>query len=256
LKHLREHATAGYEPVKMASTSIMTGGCGAGVFSPAGRSTGPVEVVTMTLLDELDQDIVKTIESVAATKSYPRNTIIISQGDETDAFYLVLSGKLLVLILNEDGRQIVLGTLQPGDYFGELSCLDGDARSATIMTREASKCLVLSKDGFHSLCREHPSLIWALIRDLVRKLRRSTRKIEELAFMDVYGRVVRYLSEIQDNDKVIEKRLTHQDIAHAVGASREMVSRIMKELSDRGYIKQAKGRIRILKNLPFDNNNL
>ncbi len=207
----------------------------------------------MTLFDELDQDIVKNIESLAATRSYPKNTIVINQGDDSDAFYLVLSGELLVLILHEDGRQIVLGTLQPGDYFGELSCLDGDARSATIMTKEASKCLVLSKDGFHNLCSEHPSLIWALIRDLVRKLRKSTRKIEELAFMDVYGRVARYLSEIQDDDRVIEKRMTHQDIAYAVGASREMVSRIMKELSGRGYIKQAKGRIQILKNLPFDN---
>ncbi len=210
----------------------------------------------MALLDELDQDIVKNIESLAATRSYPKNTIIINQGDESDAFYLVLSGKLLVLILHEDGRQMVLGTLQPGDYFGELSCLDGDARSATIMTREPCKCLVLSKDRFHNLCREHPALIWSIIRDLVRKLRRSTRKIEELAFMDVYGRVARYLSEIQDEDKVIEKRMTHQDIAYAVGASREMVSRIMKELSGRGYIRQAKGRIKILKNLPFDNNNL
>jgi CRP/FNR family cyclic AMP-dependent transcriptional regulator len=211
-------------------------------------------VEAMTLLDELDKDTIKTIESLAAARSYPKNAIIINQGDESDAaFYLVLSGKLAVLILHEDGRQMVLGTLQPGDYFGELSCVDGDPRSATIMTKEPCKCLVLSKKGFHNLCSEHPSLIWTLIRDLVQKLRRSTRKIEELAFMDVYGRVARFLSEIRDEDNVIEKRLTHQDIAYAVGASREMVSRIMKELSDGGFIKQAKGRIRMLKKLPFDN---
>jgi CRP/FNR family cyclic AMP-dependent transcriptional regulator len=212
----------------------------------------PVEVLEMTLLDDLDRDTLKAIESLAVTKSYPKNSIIINQGDDTDAFYLVLSGRAVVVILHEDGRQIVLGTLCPGDYFGELSCLDGDIRSATILTKEPCKCLVISKDRFQNVCSEHPSLIWVLIRDLVQKLRRATHKIEELAFTDVYGRVVRFLGENQET-KTIEHKLTHQDIAHAVGASREMVSRVMKELALQGYIKQAKGRITILREiLPDD----
>jgi CRP/FNR family transcriptional regulator, cyclic AMP receptor protein len=210
------------------------------------------EVGEMSLLDELDKDTLKAIESLAATRSYPKNSIIISQGDESDAFYLMLSGQAVALILHEDGRQIVLCTLSPGDYFGELSCLDGDTRSATILTKAPCKCLVISQDRFHGLCRDHPSLIWLLLRDLVHKLRRATRKIEELAFMDVYGRVARFLSENQE-EYVIEQRMTHQDIAYAVGASREMVSRVMKELAVQGYVQQSKGRIRLLKDIPFHN---
>ncbi|MCU0573937.1 MAG: Crp/Fnr family transcriptional regulator [Syntrophobacteraceae bacterium] len=210
----------------------------------------------MTLLDELDRDTICSIEAMAATRAYPKNAIIVHQGDESDAFYVVLSGSLQALIVHEDGRQIVLGTLVPGDYFGEMSCLNGDTRSATIMTREPCKCLVLSRAGFHNLCNEHPSLIWVLIRDLVRKLRRATRRIEELAFTDVYGRVARFLTETQDEDLPVERRVTHQDIAYAVGASREMVSRIMKDLAARGYIEQAKGRITLLKNPPFDSGDL
>jgi len=137
LKHPGEHSTTGHESGKLASASIMARRELSSSSSHLRKIHGPGEGDVMALLDELDQDIVKNIESLAATRSYPKNTIIINQGDESDAFYLVLSGKLLVLILHEDGRQMVLGTLQPGDYFGELSCLDGDARSATIMTNPA-----------------------------------------------------------------------------------------------------------------------
>lgn len=205
----------------------------------------------MTLLDELDRDTLKAIEAMAVTKSYPRNSIIINQGDETDAFYLVLSGRATVLILHEDGRQIVLGTLYPGDYFGELSCLDGDIRWATILTKEPCKCLVNSKERFQSVCRKHRSLIWVLIRHLVQRLRKATRKIEELAFTDVYDRVVCSLRDTREGG-TLEHKPTHQDIAHAVGAWREMVSRVMKELAVQGYIKQTQGRITLLRDIPGD----
>jgi CRP/FNR family cyclic AMP-dependent transcriptional regulator len=210
------------------------------------------EVDEMTLLNGLDTQTIDTIESLAVTKSYPKNSIIINQGDESDAFYLMLSGMAMAMILHEDGRQIVLGTLQPGDYFGEISCLDGELRSATVMAREPCKCLMISKKDFHDLCREHPGLVWSLIQDQVRKLRKATRKIEELAFMDVYSRVARYLIENKEQH-IIEQKLTHQDIAFVVGSSREMVSRVMKELALNGYIRQAKGSVRILKDLPFHN---
>ena len=210
----------------------------------------------MTLLDELDSETISSIEAMAATRAYPKNAIIVHQGDESDAFYVVLSGRLEAILVHEDGRQIALGTLAPGDYFGEMSCLNGDTRSATIMTREPCKCLVISRAGFHNLCKEHPSLIWVIIRDLVRKLRRATRRIEELAFTDVYGRVARFLTEIQHGDFPVVRRVTHQDIAYAVGASREMVSRIMKDLAPRGYIEQARGSIRLLRNPPFDRSDL
>lgn len=217
---------------------------------------GTTGVPPVTLLDELDRDTISGIEAIAATRVYPKNAVIIHQGDDSDAFYVVLSGRLEALIVHEDGRQIVLGTLAPGDYFGEMSCLNGDSRSATIMAREPCKCLVISRTAFHSLCHEHPSLIWVLVRDLVRKLRRATRRIEELAFTDVYGRVARYLTEVQDEALPVERRVTHQDIAYAVGASREMVSRVMKDLAAKGYIEQAKGRVKVLKNPPIDSGDL
>ncbi len=205
----------------------------------------------MSLMDELDKDVIAGIEAMACTRNYPKNAFIVQQGDESDAFYLVLSGRLEAILIHEDGRQITLGSLQPGDCFGELSCLNGETRSATIVTREPCKCLVMSRTMFNELSLEHPYFIWSLVRDLVRKLRRATRRIEELAFLDVYGRVARFLTEMDDKNFPAARRVTHQDIAHAVGASREMVSRVMKDLANGGFIQQAKDRIRVLKRPPF-----
>ena len=203
------------------------------------------------LFKDLDREAAGLLESTCKIVTYPENTIIIHQGDETDAIYGLLSGKAVVMLLDADGKQMVLGVMRPGESFGEMSCLDGQARSATVMTREPSRLAVIPRSAFVQIVKQHPVILWRLVTLLVQRLRKATRKIEALAFMDVYGRVARLLSEHREELRIDNEPLTHEEIAQMVGASREMVSRVMKRLAEKGYIKKIKGHIIILKKLVY-----
>ena len=205
----------------------------------------------ISLFDDLDREIAQQIQDSCKIVSYPENTIIIHQGDETDSLFSLLSGKAIVMLLDDDGKQVVLNVLRPGDSFGEMSCLDGELRSATVMTREPSRFAVISRSAFITIVNRHPAMLWRLNALLIQRLRKATRKIEDLAFMDVYGRVARLLSECRDELGLGIEPITHEEIAQMVGASREMVSRVMKKLTDKGYIKREEGRIIILKKLAY-----
>jgi len=143
--------------------------------------------------------------------------------------------------------------LGPGDYFGEIALIDGESRSATIVTTEASELLVISSDDFQRTLMSSPELMFNLLKVLARKVRIATDKLETLAFDDVYGRLVKLLIQLakpQDNVWIVEERLTHQEIANMIGSSREMVSRILGALTAGGYISIDKKRIRIERKLP------
>ncbi|MFO7605940.1 MAG: Crp/Fnr family transcriptional regulator [Desulfurivibrionaceae bacterium] len=203
-----------------------------------------------------DPDLDK-IKQAAIKKVYPKNTIILSEGDLTDSLYIVACGKVKVTIIDEHGKEIILSILGPGDYFGEMTALEaGSARSACVVTREKSEVLILSKKEFRKIISANPDIVFSLLKDSIERLREANKKIESLALMDVYGRVARLFLQMAgvDNDtgkQVIDERLTHQDIANMVGSSREMVSRVMKELCRGGYISVNHKIIEINKKLPY-----
>ncbi|MDH5326629.1 MAG: Crp/Fnr family transcriptional regulator [Gammaproteobacteria bacterium] len=201
-------------------------------------------------LPEADRN---AIAELATIRSFPRNTIIISEGDDSDSMYVVLSGKVKVYLSDDEGKEIIINILKDGDYFGELALLDESPRSASVMTQEDSKLAVLSKTAFEDCLKTNPGIALEVIKGLSARLRNLTDNVKSLALMDVYGRVARTLldmSETHDGVQVITQKLTQRDIASMVGASREMVSRILKDLSIGGYITIENKTITINEKLP------
>ncbi len=205
------------------------------------------------LFSTLDDNGMNYLKDVAVKRSFPKNTVLFSRGDQSDALYLLYEGSAKAIINDETGKEIVLSTIGPGEYFGEISFLDGEARSATVMTREPVQVLIVYKNDFKKILFSNPDIVFRLLKELLKKLRRSTEQIESLAFMDVYKRIANLLLQLakpQNAKWVIEEKLTHQEISNRVGSSREMVSRIMKQLQTGGYISTDRKKIIIHKKLP------
>ncbi|MFO7685687.1 MAG: Crp/Fnr family transcriptional regulator [Desulfobacterales bacterium] len=202
----------------------------------------------------LDDDALDRLARVAVRKKFTRNTVLLSEGDITDSLYVIVSGKVKTIITDENGREIILSISGAGDYFGEMALIDGEPRSATIVTREACRLLVFSKEDLKEILRTNPDMVFSLLKGLVKRLRETDKKIESLALMDVYGRIAQLLMQMaiaKEDFYVIDEPLTHQEIANMVGASREMVSRILNELSRGGFIRVEKKIITVLKKLPY-----
>ena len=200
----------------------------------------------------LDDTTIRFFEKTAVRKRYPKNSILLSKGDESDSLYIVCSGKAHVIARDEQGKEIVLSVIGPGEYFGEMAALDGGPRSATIVTKEPSEILVIRGNDFRDSLSSNPDLMFNLVRVLLMRLRMADEKIESLAFMNVCDRVSSFLmqaAEPQGDTWIVREALTHQEIADMVGSSRETVSRAIKELQKAGHISIEKKRITIHKEL-------
>jgi CRP/FNR family cyclic AMP-dependent transcriptional regulator len=191
-----------------------------------------------------DADLTAVGSHVVA-RSYPKNTIIVSEGDKTDLLFIILEGRVKAFVSDGEGHDMVLSTQGPGEYFGEM-VLDEGPRSASIMTLEPSRFLVVQKNDFRDFVVKNPAFAFSLIEKLIHRARSLTANVKSLALMDVYGRVARLLLELAEETGgklTIPQRLTQQDIASRIGASREMVSRILKDLSSGGYLTQSRSGI-------------
>jgi CRP/FNR family cyclic AMP-dependent transcriptional regulator len=200
----------------------------------------------------LTEEELRALSGEGVVKAFPKQAVIVNEGDETDSLYVILSGRVKVFLCDEAGKEIVLGTQGPGEYFGEM-VLDGGPRSASVMTLEPSRFAVVPKTKFREFLRNQPDFSVHLIEKLIRRTRALTDSVKSLALMDVYGRVARLLLELateEDGKFVINEKLTQQDIANRVGASREMISKIFKDLSGGGYITIKGRRITINRTPP------
>jgi CRP/FNR family cyclic AMP-dependent transcriptional regulator len=197
----------------------------------------------------------ETLRSIAASgviRTYPRNTVLINEGDVGDALYVLLSGRVKVFSSNEAGREFVIDFHGPGEYVGEMS-LDGAPRSASVMTVEPTTCAVVSRMQFRDFVLAHPDFAMHLIERLIHRVRVTTSNLKSLALSDVYGRLVRLLNALaveRDGRLVVPEKLTQQDIADRVGASRDMIGKLMKDLVGGGYLGVEERTITILKKLP------
>ena len=178
-------------------------------------------------------------ESVVKTR-FKRGESIVEQGKKSNALSIILTGRARVVTTDSRGREVILATMQPGDHIGEMSLIDNEPHSATVRAEIQTDVLMLGRLEFARCLPESSSMAYAVMRGLVHRLRQADRKIESLALMDVYGRVARALLEFAvadaDGKAVIRDKVSRQDLAKMVGASREMVSRVMKDLEDRGFI--------------------
>jgi CRP/FNR family cyclic AMP-dependent transcriptional regulator len=192
------------------------------------------------LFSQLPDGQLLLLTRVLSRKAYPKNSTVIAAGDSTDALYIVISGRLKVIMGDNEGREVILAILDQGEFFGEMGLIAQAPRSATVTTIEPCELLTITRADFTKCLQENFDLTMNVIRGLVKRLREADKKIGSLALMDVYGRVARHLMETAetiDGQKVVTKKLTKQDIAKTVGASREMVSRVMKELQTSGRIE-------------------
>ena len=195
---------------------------------------------TVPLFTTFPEDQLRMLTMVVTRKSAPRSTTIMAGGDPTDSLYIVLSGRLKVMMSDSEGKEVILSILGPGEFFGEMGLIDDEPRSATVITIEPCELLSIAKRDFKKALAENFEMTMAVMRGLVKRLREADRKIGSLALLDVYGRVARLLLDMAENvdgEKVVTKRLPKQDIAKMIGASREMVSRVMKDLQTGGYIE-------------------
>jgi len=200
----------------------------------------------------LGEDEIQALAARGSVRSFPKNTIILSEGDDTDTLYVIVSGRIKVFLSDDAGKEVILRTQGPGDYFGEIA-LDGRPRSASVMTLEPSRFLVIPRANVRDFIGSHPEFAVHMIEKLIDRVRALTENFKSLALLDVYGRVARLLLDLaneQDGRLVVEERLTHQDIADRVGASREMISKIFKSLTQGGYISVDKRRITINRTPP------
>ncbi|MGQ0654033.1 MAG: Crp/Fnr family transcriptional regulator [Betaproteobacteria bacterium] len=192
------------------------------------------------LFASFPEDQLRMLSTMVMRRSAPRSTTIMAGGDPTDSLYIVLSGRLKVMMSDSEGKEVILSILGPGEFFGEMGLIDDEPRSASVVTMEPCELLSVSKRDFNKCLAENFEMAMAVMRGLVRRLREADRKIGSLALLDVYGRVARLLLDMAENvngEKVVTKRLPKQDIAKMIGASREMVSRVMKDLQMGGYIE-------------------
>ncbi len=192
------------------------------------------------LFTSFPDEQLRMLVTVVSRKSATRATTIMAGGDATDSLYIVLSGRLKVMMSDAEGKEVILSILGPGEFFGEMGLIDDAPRSASVVTLEPCELLYLSKRDFKKCLAENFEMAMAVMRGLVRRLREADRKIGSLALLDVYGRVARLLLDMAEDvngEKIVTKRLPKQDIAKMIGASREMVSRVMKDLQVGGYIE-------------------
>ncbi|MEH6909801.1 MAG: Crp/Fnr family transcriptional regulator [Oceanicoccus sp.] len=195
---------------------------------------------SVEIFEGLTQQELEVLANSGVMRSYPKNTVIINENDLADSLYIIETGRVKVYCSDKNGKEFIMNTLGAGDYFGELALLDDDRRSASVRTMEKASFLIIYKEDFNKVLLQQANIAATLIRNLTRRVRKLTQDVKALALQDVYGRVTTVLTTLadarEDGTSIIPEKLTQQDIADRVGASREMVARILKDLTIGEYI--------------------
>jgi len=199
---------------------------------------------TVPIFSELGPADLDKLVRLAARKRYPKDGVVFFENEAGDTLFMVADGRIKVTILGDDGREVILSVLGAGEFFGDMSLLDNEPRSATAIAAEDSELLSLSRVDFEGLMKENPGIMHTLIRVLTSRLRHANHQISTLALLDVYGRVARVIVDLARDDgrrlkdgRIAFQRPTHQEIANRIGTTRETVTRMLKDLQRQGMIK-------------------
>ena len=204
------------------------------------------------VVQDLNPQDTEDLMKCAVTRTFPRHAIIINEGDETDSVYFIVSGLVKVFLADDEGKEVILGTLKAGDYFGEMA-LEPGSRSASIMALEPVSLAIVRITDFHAFLTQHPDFLFSLLCKLIRRSRVTNRNLKSLALLDVYGRLAQLLNDLAknvDGQWLIAEPLTQQEMASRIGCSREMVSKIFKDLTAGGYLVISRRQIEIKRRLP------
>ncbi|MGH8509201.1 MAG: Crp/Fnr family transcriptional regulator [Gammaproteobacteria bacterium] len=206
-----------------------------------------------TWFPKLVQADLEILAKCGITRRFKSKTVLITEGEPSHELYIVESGLVRVYTSEQSGKEVTLIFLGPWGCFGELGLLDDAPRSASVSTVEASTLVVVSKPAFLNCLSKHPDISIKLMQVLVQRVRLLTGRVRDIALLDVYGRIARSLMSLateRDGQWIIEQRMTQQDLASMVGCAREMVARVMKDLTIGGYVEVKGKRITIKRRLP------
>jgi CRP/FNR family transcriptional regulator, cyclic AMP receptor protein len=212
----------------------------------------PVPEAVADPFSPLQQETLRTIATSGVVRQFPKQTVLIHEGDVGDSLYIILSGRVKIYASNEAGREVVINFCGPGEYVGEMS-LYGEPRSASVITLEPTSCAIVNRAQFRDFIVANPDFAQHLIQTLIHRARNATENVKSLALSDVYGRLVRLLNSLaveRDGTMKVLEKLTQQDIADRVGASRDMIGKLMKDLVAGGYLLVEDRQITIVKKLP------
>ena len=190
-------------------------------------------------LSKLPDEALIALAAKAKSVKFPKQAVIISEGDETSSLYIILSGKVRVFSSDEKSKEVTLLVQESGSYFGELALLADEPRSASVETLAKTICGIISKNDFKYWLTSHPDVAIGLLSDLSAKIRHLTEKVKQMALSNVYERTIKVLQDMankEGDDFVIHNKPTQQELANMVGSSREMINKIMKELTIGGYV--------------------
>ena len=198
---------------------------------------------TVPIFSELTDGDISSLARLSSRRRFPKDTVVFFENEEGDFFFMILEGRIKVTILGDDGREVILSMLGPGDFFGEMALLDNEPRSATAIAVEESELLQLHRTDFQTVLTDNRSIQHALIKILTGRLRRANHQISTLALLDVYGRVARVIVDMAREEgrrlrdgRIAFRRATHQEIANRIGTTRETVTRMLKDLERQGLI--------------------
>lgn len=203
-------------------------------------------------LEVIEDDSLRELARIGLVRAYPKGAVIINEGEMGDAMYVLLAGRVKIYVADNQGQELVLNVLGAGELFGEL-VLDGGPRTASVICQDPSTFSVISTSRLRSVIAEEPDFALRLISTLIARIRLMTELVKDLALRDVYGRVRELLLKLaveRDGRLTVNERLTQQDIADRVGSSRDMVTRIFKDLTAGGYVSVENRQITILRKLP------
>jgi CRP-like cAMP-binding protein len=198
-------------------------------------------ILRVPIFSTITSEQAQVVAANVTKKRYKRNEYIVKQGERSHALSILISGSAQVVSTNASEKEVIITHLGPGDYVGEMSLIDNEVHSASVITESQCDVLVLGQEQFAQCLIGNHAMAYGIMRGLVKRLRHADAKIESLALLDVYGRVARVLLEFAkkqpDGTMLIKGRVSRQDVAKMVGASREMVSRVMKDIEERGYVQ-------------------
>ena len=191
------------------------------------------------LFSGLDESELQRLSQVAMRRRAGRNEQVVRAGEDAESLIVLLTGRAKVTNFDEEGREIILAWLGPGEFFGEMGLIDGSPRSASVVAVEPCELLTIGKNEFQRCMQDNFQVAQKLMQILVRRRREADRNIESLALLDVYGRVARLLLDLSEEEggkRLVRQKISKQDMARMIGASREMVSKVMRDLEVGGYI--------------------
>lgn len=205
------------------------------------------------LFSELDEDALNKVSDLMQKRTYPKNKMILMEEDEGDTLFVIDTGSVKITRISEDGREVILSMLGEGDFFGEMSLLDGEVRSANVVTLEESEVYLLKRSDLMRLLEKYPRISICLMEELARRIRQSDQLIESLSLGDAEGRIALTLLRLAEDlgiyksGRVVMDNLPYQqDIANMAGTSRETVSRTLKLLEDKNFITKEGHKLTIL----------